>query len=428
MQRKSVVGWFILCLAVLLFLSLNKHSKDKANSYHGVIWADAAGYFVYQPMWFIYGNNPAAFPDSVEAHTGYGFSLDRVSNRIITKYPCGTALLQSPFFLVCHFLAKPLGFEANGFSRIYSFGLYFSGIFYCAAGLFLLYGFLIRYFSRAVSVAAPLLIFAGTNLFYYSIDMPGMSHVYSFFLFCFIVNITPSLLEKNNFTYWLMFFCCMVLIGLTRPTNVIIALFPLFYNIRNKLELKERFQLILGKKFIALSAALLSLLLALPQFIYWYKTTGNLITYSYGNEGFINWNSPKLIEVWFSTKNGLFPYTPLALLCLVGIIVMIKSGRKIEAYFIACKFLVISYLFASWWCWWFGCAFGARSFIEYYALLIIPFAYFIEYGFKHKYYRYITAACILFCCYLNMDMEYYYDGCFYGETWDFATYLKLLNS
>jgi len=91
-------------------------------------------------------------------------------------------------------------------------------------------------------------------------------------------------------------------------------------------------------------------------------------------------------------------------------------------------FLTVSYICASWWSWWFGCSFGARNFVDYYPLLIIPFAFLLDKCLSHKIARIAVIAVISLCCYLNIDMEYYYDGCFYGTEWDFNTYLKLLQS
>lgn len=419
--------FLLILLPITLFLSFNKHSKDKANSYHGVIWADAAGYFVYQPMWFIYGNNPNAFPDSIESNTGNGFHLDFINKKIITKYPCGVAILETPFFLFSHALSKPLGFKDDGFSKIYSFGLYFSGVFYCCLGLFFLSNFLLRHFSPLISVIAPLLFLAGSNLYYYTIDNPGMSHIYSFFLFCLIIYLTPFITTKANLKSYLLFFCCLTLVILTRPTNILIGLFPLFYNIKSKNEFFSRMHFLFSNKLLIVITSLVSLILVIPQLLYWYSNTGNIITYSYGNESFLFWKNPKILEVWFSTNNGLFTYTPLIIVCLIGLFLMMKNNIW-EGFFIGFLFLIISYIFSSWWNWWFGCAFGARSFVEYYALLLIPFSYLLERALKHYAYRYVIALFISFCCYLNMDMEYYYDGCFHGGTWDFTTYFKLLNS
>ncbi len=417
--------FLLLIFPLALFLSFNKHSKDKINTYHGVIWADAAGYYVYQPIWFIYGNNASKFPIGIGDKTGNGFQLDSINNRVATKYPSGSAILQTPFFLTCHLLAKPLGYEADGFSKIYSFGLYFSGIFYCCIGLFLLSKFLALHFRPLISFISPLLFFAGSNLYYYSIDMPGMSHVYSFFLFSSIIYLTPYITSKSNFNYYLLFYCCIILVLLTRPTNILLGLFPFFYNIKSKVDFFARIRFLFFNKLKITIAVLLAFLLAIPQFLYWHKTTGHFITYSYGNESFSFWKNPQLVEVWFSTNNGLFTYTPLVIGSIIGIFVMIKH-IKWEGLFIGFLFLLISYIFASWWNWWFGCAFGARSFVEYYALLIIPFAYLLEYTFRHKSYKYAMILFIGFCCFLNMDIEYYYDGCFHGDVWDLTSYLKLL--
>ena len=425
MQKNNRI-FFTLLFFLCLFLTFNKHSKDKGNSYHGVIWSDAAGYYVYNPIWFVYGNNASAFPDSIEAKTGNGFYLSK-DNNVITKYPCGVAILQSPFFLASHFLAEPLGYKADGFSRIYSFGLFIAGAFYCCLGLFLLSRFLSKHFSPFISIAAPLLFLAGTNLFYYSIDAPGMSHVYSFFLFSVIVYLTPAITLKVELRHYLPFFICIVLSVLTRPTNILILLFPVFYAVNSRSELIARFKIFASHKVTILIALILGSLAAIPQLIYWYDTTGKLITYSYGSESFVFLTAPKMLQVWFSTNNGLFTYSPLILLSVLGIILLIKN-KHCSGYLYAGIFLLISYIFASWWCWWFGCSFGARSFVEYYVILIIPFCYLMERSMKNKAGRIILVAAIAFCCYLNMDMEYYYDGCFYGGTWDLETYLKLLRS
>ncbi len=419
--------FLLFILPLSFFLSFNKHSKDKINTYHGVLWADAAGYYVYQPLWFIYGNNADKFPDSIDVKTGNGFQLNFINNKIITKYTCGVAILETPFFLISHVLSKPFGFKPDGFSNIYSFGLYFSGVFYCCVGLFFLSKFLVRHFNPFTSVIAPILFLSGSNLYYYCIDMPGMSHVYSFFLFCLIIYLTPFITTKINSKYFFLFFCCLILVILIRPTNILIGLFPLFYNIKNKNEFFNRIHFLFSNKLLIIVSAAVSLIFTIPQLQYWYINTGNIITYSYGAESFIFWKHPKILEVWFSTNNGLFTYTPLIILSIIGVFLMMKK-KKWEAYFIGSLFLIITYIFSSWWNWWFGCAFGARSFVEYYALFIIPFTCLLEVAFKHKLYRYAIMLFIAFCCYLNMDMEYYYDGCFHGNTWDFTTYLKLLNS
>ena len=131
--------------------------------------------------------------------------------------------------------------------------------------------------------------------------------------------------------------------------------------------------------------------------------------------------------MWFSANNGLFIYSPIILLSIIGLILMIKH-KSILGLYIGILFLIMSYIFASWWNWWFGCSFGARSFVEYYSLLIIPFCYLWNTIRKKAIFNYVFLAIVGLCCYVNLSIEYYYDGCFYGSTWDYSTFLKLISN
>jgi hypothetical protein len=104
---------------------------------------------------------------------------------------------------------------------------------------------------------------------------------------------------------------------------------------------------------------------------------GRLIRYSYGDESFKYWLEPKIAAVLFDVQNGLFLYSPMVLLMVVGIIIGIKK-KTYQGISLGIVFVIITYIFASWWAWWFGGAFGHRSYIEYYALFAIPLAGFYE--------------------------------------------------
>ena len=167
-----------------------------------------------------------------------------------------------------------------------------------------------------------------------------------------------------------------------------------------------------------------SLIVFIPQLVYWSQSFNKPIVYSYGDEGFTFLFSPKLILVWFSTNNGLFTYAPILLISIIGLAIAIWKKNK-NGMIIAGIFLVSSYVFSSWWNYWFGCAMGARSFVEYYPLLMFPFAYAIS-QIKSKT---ITALFFIFCAVcisINLNIIYYYDGCFYGSEWDWNTYFKLI--
>lgn len=422
-MKKYILG--LVLLALLIFLAFNKHSKDNYKGYHSVIWADAAGYYVYNPIWFIYGNSTQSFPDSIVAKTGNGFYFDYENNCVKTKYTSGVAILQVPFFLTAHSLAKGFGFAATGFSSIYVSAIMIAGVFYGLLGLLFSFLFLRKYFSFYHSLVTVALFFLATNLYYYMVDASGMLHVYDFFLFSAIALLTSCIYDDFNFKNILLLFLCFYLAVLIRPTNIVLFLFILFFGINNSTVLRNRIQLFKSKIPSIFIAGIFALIIFLPQLFYWIQSYGAPVVYSYGSEGFTNKFSPKFLELWFSTKNGLFSYSPVLLLSIIGIILLIIR-KKMEGWIAGVTFLVISYLFASWWIWSFGCSYGSRGFVDFYPVFMYPFAYLIS-EMKNKIGLILIYAFCALCIWANFDMIYYYDGCFYGGDWDWSSYWKLLS-
>ena len=418
------------CLVgILLFLTFNRHSKSGYFNYHSEIWADKAGYYVYLPAAIKFNFNPNHFPDSIDSKTGNGFVLDYTNKKVRTKYTYGVSLMQLPFFCVAESLAESLGFKANGFSPIYHWSINIASVFYLILGLILLTRFLKVRFNNRVAIWVSISIFLGTNLYYYSIDETGMSHIYSFSLFCCFLYFLQKTHYLSTQNLWknMLFGCIVGLIILIRPTNVIFLFSYFFLDTKSRSTLMERVKTLFHYK-IFLPILLGAIIIIFPQLLYWKSIDGSFINYSYENEGF-NWASPALLQTWFSPKNGLFLYTPFYFLILFSSINMvIKSARN--GLFILILFFVISYVFSSWWDWKFGCAFGARSYVEYLALFSIPVAHIFNHILQLNKKKVIGFGLIVLVFIIfNLKMIYSYDGCFYGEqTWDWNTYFELIKS
>ncbi len=106
----------IILSGMLLFLTFQKHIRSGIQSYHSEIWGDKADYYVYLPAAFLYGFDGFRFPENIDSLTGNTFRPDRQDHRIVTKYICGVAVMQVPFFLATHALTNFLNEPANGFS------------------------------------------------------------------------------------------------------------------------------------------------------------------------------------------------------------------------------------------------------------------------------------------------------------------------
>ena len=164
MKKTAII---LLLFFTFLFLAFNKHSKDDYRSYRSVLWADASGYYVYNPIWFIYGNSCKKMPIDIVRKTGTGFSFNEQTDRIITKYTSGVAILQAPFFLSAHLLSGFLGFPSDGFSPIYHRAIMIAGAFYGLLGLIFSFLFLKKHFSKKNSLITVIVFFLSTNLYYF---------------------------------------------------------------------------------------------------------------------------------------------------------------------------------------------------------------------------------------------------------------------
>lgn len=412
----------LLLFFIFLLLAFNKHSRDDYHSYRSVLWADASGYHVYNPIWFIYGNNFKDMPDSIVHKTGTGFSFDRQTGRVITKYTSGVAIMQAPFFLGAHLLSGPLGFPSDGFSPIYHRAIMIAGALYGLLGLLFSFLFLKKYFSEKISLLTIGTFFLCTNLFYYTLDASGFLHVYSFFLIAAIAFLATTLQENPRFRNILLLFIALAFAVLIRPTNIILVLFILFFSGASGSQFGLSF-LRKNVKHIVISF-LISLTVFIPQLIYWSQSFDSPVVYSYREESFVYLLSPKLFLVWFSTNNGLFTYAPILFISITGMAISLWKKNK-NGVIITIIFLLSSYIFSSWWNYWFGCAMGARSFVEYYPLLMFPFALAVS-QIKMRIAWILLYAFLTICIWINMNIIYYYDGCFYGSEWDWAAYCKLI--
>lgn len=410
----------LLFAAICLFLTFNLHSKSGKFNYHSEIWADRAGYYIYLPATFIYGFDGQQLPDNIAVKTGDGFAVDSMG-RIISKYPVGVALMQAPFFVVFHLLAKPFGYSADGFSIIYHRMIDIAAVAWLLCGLWFLWLYLCCRLKTVASVLTLLVIFLGTNLYFYSLKDTGMSHVFSFALFSVLLYTSSQYTYKSSLTR-------VVLIGLTsgcilavRPVNVLFLLLLLvnwwFATLRpRRINLRHLTVMVLTG-FIVL----------LPQLFYYKYSSGSFINYSYHNEGFDYLLSPRFVNIWFAPNNGLFLYSPVVLVGLAGLFFMQKK-YPVESRVTGLGFLLISYVFASWWSWSYGCGYGSRPFVEYFVLLSLPLGYLFEHvaGLKCKRIRFLLVSFVLMLIALNLKMIYSYDGCWYASDWDWPAYLDLI--
>lgn len=402
---KSSSLWCRIVLAVVAVAFLCTICiPNKFNQPKRVICWDIKNYYAYLPAYFIDHNIELyGWKDNINPFDQKYWPIWCRGDMFIIKTTMGVAFFYAPFFAVAHLLAEPLGYPADGFSLPYAFALLLSGAFFVWLGLLVLSRFLRRHFSDKVTAAVIAILGLSTNLFWYATFEAPMSHGYNFFLFASFLLLTELWYEKPTWGRTLLIGLVFGCISLVRPTNSLIVIVFLLYGVKKWADIPEHFKLYLQQWPKILSIITLTLLIWVPQCLYWKHISGHFIFYSYYDEGFY-WTDPKFFQVLFGFRKGLFIYTPVLLAALPGYLLLWKRQR--DYFWSVIIFSILNvYIISSWWCWWYGGSFSLRAFIESFALLSIPLALFIAWVAEQK--RWIRATLFSLVIVLGLQSDFH---------------------
>lgn len=322
--------------------------------------------------------------------------------------------------------------DKSGYSKPEHKAIDLAGVTYFVLGLWLLFSTLRRYFSTGVTSIALLLLGLGTNLWYYGVIETGMSHAYSFAAFALLLYLLanpakPAWYEAATSNRRLLAIALtLALISVLRPLNLVLALPLLAWSPATGVAGQRSWQLATVAR-LAGWLLLTGIVLWLPQLAYYHYMRGSWLLYSYGQEGFSNWLSPRLAALWFAPNNGSFLYNPLLLLALAGSLVLARQSFRWAALTLGI-WVVATYLYAAWWTYALGCGYGGRGFVELYPILAWPMAAAVAYiGQRQKGFRWSAGIVLALLVAYNLRLSFNFDRCFYGSSdWDWSFFQHLL--
>jgi hypothetical protein len=362
------------------------------------IRGDGVGYYAFARAPLIehsldferdYLNANPGFREHRVDETGHVKAFYRTrTGHLDNHFSVGPAILWTPFLVLAHggvLLARAAGssVSADGFSAPYRIAMAFATALYGFLALLLSFRLAGKYVPRHWAVLATLGVWWASSLPVYMYFNPSWSHAHSAFAVALFLWYWHRTREDRTMRQWLLLALIAGLMLNVYFANATVLAVLLVEAISQYLaafrgapghghSLPARTLLSRHLAFAAL--VLVSLF---PTFLSRYIIYGNAFESGYIPLKDWFWRSPYFIAVLFSSNHGLFAWTPLLLLSVIGLVVFWRSHPRLGAAFLAAA--LAFYLLIACYPDWAGISsFGNRFFISLTALFILGLAVLLD--------------------------------------------------
>lgn len=249
------------------------------------------------------------------------------TGRLANQWSVGPAMLWSPWFVVAHGFVRVAriwnpGLPADGYSWPYRYA--------CAIGT-AVYGWLALLFAwRAAerlgrAAAAPLailIVWAATPLPVYQYFIPFHVHALAAFGVSWFIWHWLSCRPLQRPAQWWQWGAIAGLMTVIYQLNVILLVIAAY-----ELALLVRREGVRRAAGCALQFSAAGFIVWIPQLVGKAIVYGTPWTTGYGDQFF--WLSPRLWQTAFSAEHGLFSWTPIAAVALVGLALLVRQRRDL---------------------------------------------------------------------------------------------------
>lgn len=409
MSNKQIayfIGFTAVCLWSVFYI-FKVQNRENPN-WIKTIESDGFGYYRYLPA-ILHNDFDYGFEKALVDVNNYELGAPpskTKEGRNYTKYFCGVALLQSPFFMISWVSAKLMGYPTDGYSLPFQFGMFIASLFYFLAALFMINRVLIRCGVKPFTSFITLVAFVfATNAANYVWNEASFSHTYALSLVSVFIYYLHTVAKSPTYKSVTITGLIIGLILVTRPTTILAVLFlPLFFS--NIKEVKKPLYFILKSPQLLVVTLIAALLPIAIQSCLYFLQTGEFWIYAYGEEGF-NFLQPEISNFLLSYQKGWFVYTPVFALMFVGLFYWVyNKNQAFKAISFLFGFSVVVWVLSSWWMWFYGGSYGMRSMIDFYPIFIIPVAVGIQQS--STLIRVVLIGIIGFLSVINLVQNYQY--------------------
>jgi hypothetical protein len=284
-----------------------------------------------------------------------------------SAWTIGPAIVWAPFFAAAHPLAQALGarnpdVSTNGISYPYRQALCIAGLVYGLLGCWFTWRLVALYFHRRVAAASTAFVVLGSFMLWYIVKEPSMTHAPSMAGAAAFTWMWAATRDSRTLRQWALLGALAGFISLIRWQNALFALLPasdavlaLAGAYRSKDDRGIRSTLVAGAAFTACAVVAF-----LPQMLAWRAIYGSYLAVSpVGPQ--IRWWDAHLVDILWSSRNGLLSWSPALYFGAVGLIVFAWVRPAIGLPVLLTLGAMV-YFNASIQDWWGSAGFGGRRF------------------------------------------------------------------
>jgi hypothetical protein len=317
--------------------------------------ADSPSYFAYLRSLAFDGD--LDFADEWER---WGFPEQPVTATGLRRnvHSVGPAVLWSPFFALAHVYVKVDGLlggshAADGYSLPYRRATALGTLAAVVVGAVLLYRLLARTTIAAIALLAVAAAVLASPILYYAFVVPSMAHGATFGAAAALLWAWDRAGRAPSLGAWMLVGALLGSASLMRWQSAVYVI-PLALSALGALRRGT-----VRPSWIA-AAGGAAVVAFLPQMIAWRILYGRWLTFPQGG-GFMDWSSPHLLDTLISADHGLFSWTPVTLLGVIGLLLGARRSPGLHGGGVL-VFAVTAWINGGAWDWSAGDAFGARRF------------------------------------------------------------------
>ncbi|MEZ5318023.1 MAG: hypothetical protein R2752_11535 [Vicinamibacterales bacterium] len=349
-----------------------------------IIVGDAVGHFV-QLRSAVYDHD---FDFANDFAALYGFAPDSPEGRawieerrtptghVRNFMPVGPALLWAPGYLATAAVLRGLSAlgiaaPADGTERVLQAVPGITGILAVIVAAWIAWRLAERFTDRTSAVVGLLGIWLGSHAIYYSLISPAYSHAASMLAATLVVAHWVRARAAWSIRAAAVSGALVGLATLMRWQDAVWIVVPAIECLRWRAPARDRLVALVACGAAAAAAFT-------PQMVVWQALYGQPLAIPQG-AGFIEWTRPNLVAVLFSDKHGLFSWSPILVLAVVGFVGVARRERWMVL-------PVVAVVALSWYVnaavsdWWAGEAFGARRFLSFFPLFVVGLSGWLHAG------------------------------------------------